>query len=446
MLVGGSALGLCAALGGGLAADAREQAAPARRTGAADDKPGFALIGAGGRGRNCAAVAKRFGRLVAIADVDSAHAENAAAELVGESDAEAADVRIYKDFRELLDKEKDVKVVLNGTPDHWHTLVNLHALRSGRDVYSEKPLTLTIDEGKHLVRVVRETKAVLQTGSQQRSDPYFQAAVEIVRDGRVGTLRQITTLLPPGPVEGPFKAAEPPATLDWDFWLGQAPKVQYVAERCHRSFRYWLDYSGGSLTDWGAHHNDVALWAMDLDRSGPVTIEGRALVDRIPGGYTAPGEYSVEYTYANGARHLCRTARPVDDPVTKVIGPPPTNQTLNGVMFEGDTGWLFVRRGQLAASDDAIIADKLPPAGTKTRDATAAHMANFFRCVRTRQAPVADVEIGHRSTSVSHLGVIAILTGRKLHWDPQNEQFLSDEDATRYLRREMRKPWSYEAV
>src|SRR6202008_50935 len=193
------------------------------------DKPNVALVGCGGQGRGDAKSAARFGNVVAVCDVDATRA--------GEAAKGCKDAKVHADFRQVMDRG-DGHVVVNGTPDHWHTLVNLAALRAGKDVYSEKPLTLTIDEGKRLVAAVRESKRVLQTGSQQRSDAHFRLACELVRNGRLGKLTAITTVLPAGPNQGPFKSADVPKGLDWDFYQGQAPKQDYVKERTHLYFRY----------------------------------------------------------------------------------------------------------------------------------------------------------------------------------------------------------------
>src|SRR6266511_5342173 len=234
-----------------------------------NERPGIGLIGCGGMGRGDAKNAIRFGKVLAVCDVDAKHA--------GEASQMFGGAKVHKDFRKLLE-DKKIDVVINATPDHWHTLINLAALKAGMDVYSEKPLTLTIDEGKRLVAIARETQRILQTGSQQRSDARFRFACELVRNGRLGKLRHVITSLPAGPRRGPFSPEPVPPELDWDFWQGQTPTVPYVRERCHGSFRYWWDYSGGTMTDWGAHHNDIALWGLGLERSGPTTFEGHALI------------------------------------------------------------------------------------------------------------------------------------------------------------------------
>jgi len=402
-----------------------------------NERPHIALIGCGGRGRGITGEAAKFANVVAVCDVDTKHAEEASKQLKG--------AKVYKDFRKLLER-KDVDAVLNGTPDHWHTIVNLAALKAGKDVYSEKPLTLTIDEGKRLVAAVRDSNRILQTGSQQRSDKGFRLACELVRNGRIGKLTHITTILPAGPNRGGFKKVEKPAELDWDFWQGQTPVHEYIAERCHVWFRYWLDYSGGTMTDWGAHHNDIALWAMGLDRSGPDTIEGKLLVKPVEGGYTAPAQYEVTYTYANGVVHRC-----VSTDADNIFGGPENKEKTksklqhHGIKFEGTKGWIFVTRGHSEASRPELL--KEPLFSPKERlYVSNDHMGNFFECLRSRKPPICEAEIGHRSASVCHLGVIALRLGRKLRWDPAKEEFVDDREANGYLAREMRKPYSYEMI
>jgi predicted dehydrogenase len=401
----------------------------------ANDLPACALIGCGGRGRGIAKEASKFGKIVAVCDVDKKHAEAASADFGG--------AKIYHDFRDVLTRD-DIHVVINGTPDHWHTLVNIGALKHGKDVYGEKPLTLTIDEGKHLVSVYKQGNRVFQTGSQQRSDPRFRLACELARNGRLGKLTEVITSLPAGPRGGPFHSAPVPPELDWDTWQGQTAAVDYVPERCHGNFRYWYHYSGGTMTDWGAHHNDIALWGMGLDRSGPQTIEGKQLIDMIPGGYTAASQYEVIYTYANGVRHTCRSSSD-----TPYGGPPPgarpAGELPHGVKFIGPEGWIFVTRGKIEASKPELLAE--PLAGNAHRlYASDNHMGNFFDCVRSRKQPICEPEIGHRSVSVCHLGVISIRLKRKLNWDPQKEAFIDDAEAQSFVARPMRAPFDYQFV
>ena len=383
-------------------------------------------------GRGDAKNASRFGRIVALCDVDDGR--------ITEAKKQWPDAATFKDFRKLLE-HKDMQVVICGTVDHWHTLVSMAAMRAGKDVYCEKPLTLTIDEGKRLVEASRQTKRILQTGSQQRSDKNFRLACELVRNGRIGKLKHVTVFLPAGRREGPFAPSTVPPGFDWDLWLGPTPKIDYVKERTHMTFRYWWEYSGGTMTDWGAHHNDIALWGMGMDRSGPVEIEGKPLVEMIPGGFTASSEYQVNYTYANGVTHSCQSTT-AD---TWSGGIADKNGQRHGVRFQGADGWIWVTRGKIEASNPDFLTEPLP-AGAERLYASNDHMGNFFDCVRSRKQPICEAEIGHRSASICHLGVIAIRLGRKLKWDPAKEQFIGDSEAAKHLAREMRKPWTYDAV
>jgi predicted dehydrogenase len=408
-------------------------AAPGPRRLGPNDRAAVALIGCGGMGRADATNAQRFGDVVAVCDVDDSHAAAAAAQFA----RKGRTIDKYNDFRKLLARG-DIDVVITATPDHWHTLVNLAAAKAGKDVYGEKPLTLTIDEGKHLVKAVRKSGIVFQTGTQQRSSDKFRLACELVRNGRIGRLKQITVWLPAGLREGPFQPTPVPPGLNWDFWLGQAPKVDYVVQRCHLYFRYWYDYSGGTMTDWGAHHNDIARWAVDLP--GPVSVEGRPLAQPIPGGYTAFGEYEVNYTYANGVVQTARTTR--DDSIFGGV----LNEKgqRNGIKFEGSDGWIWFNREELDASDEALLSTPLP-ASARRLYASNDHMGNFFECVRSRKLPAADVETGHRSASLCHMGVIALRLGRKLQWNPTAEKFTGAgaREANSWLARNMRKPFDY---
>ncbi len=401
-----------------------------------NDRPGIGLVGCGGMGRGDAGIASRFGEILAVCDVDDKHAEQAVKQFTKDGKAPAK----YHDFRKLMERD-DIHVAITGTPDHWHTLVNLAAVHAGKDVYGEKPLTLTIDEGKRLVKAVRERKAIFQTGSQQRSDARFRLACELVRNGRIGKPKEVTVWLPAGLREGPFQPQHVPAELNWDFWLGQAPKVDYLPQRCHLYFRYWYDYSGGTMTDWGAHHNDIALWGIGLP--GPVAVEARALAQAIDGGYTAISEYDVKFTYADGVVHKARSTK--GDNIFGGVEDPQGQR--NGVRFEGEKGWIWVNRGNLRASDKALIDAPLPETAERLYTSND-HMGNFFECVRSRKLPIADVEAGHRAVSVCHLGVIALRTGFKLDWDPARQEFIGEHarEAGAYLSRELRKPYDYSFV
>jgi predicted dehydrogenase len=382
-----------------------------------NDRPGIALIGCGNRGRKDGNDAASHGDMLMICDLDDARLTVA--------QKEHPNAKTCKDFRKILERD-DIHVIVNGTPDHWHTLINIAAVKAGKDVYSEKPLTLTIDEGRRLVTAVNKNKRILQTGSQQRSDKRFRLACELVCNGRIGKLQHIITSLPTGPREGPFAPAPVPAGLDWEMWQGQTPFTQYIPQRCHYHFRYWLEYSGGMMTDWGAHHNDIAQWGNGTERSGPVEIDGKSLIDMIPGGYTTAAQFRIEYTYANGVKLSCQSS----------------SQDKNGVTFEGSDGWIFVSRREIKASNPDFLTQPLPESAQRLYHSEN-HMQNFFDCVRSRKQPVCEPEIGHRSVTVCHLGVLSMRLGRKLRWDPKHEKFIDDTEANKWLAREMRKPYDY---
>lgn len=399
----------------------------------ANDRPGVALIGAGSQGTRDAQNAAGWGEVVAVCDVDDARAAAAAEKLTVDGKVP----QVYSDFRRVLERD-DVHVLVNGTPDHWHTLVNLGAARARKDVYAEKPLTLTIDEGRRLVGAVRQSGIVLQTGTQQRSSARFRLACELVRNRRIGALQTAKVWLPAGLREGPFAPAEVPAGLNWDFWLGPAARVDYVPQRCHRTFRFWYDYSGGTMTDWGAHHNDIAYWA--IGALAPREIESRVLAEPIPGGYDTFAEYEVNYTYANGVRLNIRTTKDDNPSGVKVN----EDGQRNGIRFEGTDGWIWVNRDGIKASDPELLKTPLPENAVRLTTSSN-HMENFFDCVRSRQAPICDVETGHRSATMCHLGAISMRTRGKLTWEAERERFVGEHarEANAHVARPFRAPYDY---
>jgi predicted dehydrogenase len=398
-----------------------------------NDRPGVALIGCGGMGRSDANSASRFGNIVAVCDADESHTAAAAKQFTKEEKVPLQ----FTDFRKVLDR-KDVDIIVQATPDHWHTLINLAAAKAKKDIYAEKPLTLTIDEGKRMVKEVRKNRVVLQTGTQQRSHKLFRLACELARNGRIGKLTQVTVFVPAGLREGPFQPQTAPAGFHWDVWLGQAPKVDYQKERTHGTFRWWFDYSGGPVTDWGAHHNDIARWAIGLD--GPTTIEARATIEPIPGGYTTPPEFEATLMWANGVKQIVKTT-PDDSPYGVVLN---KEGQRNGVKLEGTNGWIWVNRGTIEASDPALIDTPLENPAVKL-EVSNDHMANFFEAVRSRKDPVSPVDAGHKSAVVGHLIVIALRTGKRLEWNPATEKFVGEgaSEANAHLARKMRKPYDY---
>ena len=399
----------------------------------ANDRPGVALIGCGGMGRNDANSASRFGDIVAVCDADESRTAAAAKQFTKNEKVPAQ----FTDFRKVLER-KDVNVIVQATPDHWHTLINLAAAAAQKDIYAEKPLTLTIDEGKRMVKAVRQQRVVLQTGTQQRSHKLFRLACELARNGRIGKLTQVSVFVPAGLREGPFQTVPVPEGFHWDLWLGQAPQVEYLKERCHSNFRWWFDYSGGPVTDWGAHHNDIARWAIGLD--GPTDIQARALIEPIPGGYTTPPQFEATLMWGNGVKQVVKTT-PDDSPYGAIIKP---DGQRNGVKLEGTNGWIWVNRSSIEASDPAMIDTPMEDPAVRL-EVSADHMANFFEAVRSRNDPISPVEAGHQSAVVGHLIVIALRTGRTLKWDRSAETFVGEgaAEANAHMAREMRTPYNY---
>jgi predicted dehydrogenase len=373
------------------------------------------LIGCGGRGLGLLSIhGDPRCTVAAVCDVDQQRT-SAAQKRIGGGDA-------YQDFRRILDR-KDIDAVLVATPDHWHAAMTVMACQAGKDVYCEKPLCRTIYEGRKMVDAARRYDRVVQMGTQYRSLARTRQACEWVRNGRFGKVHMVRLSHPCNRTH-PCEPARPvPPHLDWDLWLGPAPWADYHPLRCHFSFRWFMDYGGGSLADNGVHMFGVVSWAMGADHTGPVTIEGSGR--RAPNNlYDAPVEMQVRYEFA--------------DPAFEMIWEQPGGGKLN-LEFVGSEAtlsgfWDFeVSEGQ---------ADLSP---TRTEELhlkrSDSHSGNWLECIATRRRPVMDVEIGHRVTCWSHLGNIAYLLGRKLHWDPAGERFVDDDAANRLLHAPYREPW-----
>jgi len=364
-------------------------------------------------------------QIVAICDVDAKRREAAAGE-VNKHYGNTVCAQ-YSDFRELLAR-KDVDALCISVPDHWHGVISTMGVRAGKDVYGEKPLTLTIGEGTALVREVRRYACVWQTGSWQRSTRHFRFACELVRNGRIGRLRRVEVGIGIGPTIGPQPVMPVPEGFDYEMWLGPAPWAPYTEKRCHWNFRWILDYGGGQVTDWGAHHVDIAQWGMGTDDTGPVEVEG---VGEFPteGLYDAAVTYRFQCTYADG--------------VVMYVGS--SNHYPMGVRFIGDDGWVHVTRNGLKTNPERLIREEIGPNEIRLAraqgDHRKGHRRDFLDCIRSRARTVTPVEVGHRSASVCHLGNIAMLLGRKVHWDPIHEQILDDPTGSRMLHRPMRSPW-----
>ena len=393
----------------------------------ADEKPrdvnarlGIGAIGLRYQGSVITEKAAQYGNVVALADVDREILEKANSQFGGKS-------ALMEDYQDLLARS-DVDVVMIGTPDHWHAKMLIDACRAGKDVYCEKPLTLTIDEGKAIRDVVRETGRVVQVGSWQRSDHRFRTAVEMVRQGRVGSLQRVDVVLGKNETGGPFATKPVPKHFNWDLWQGQTPDVPYIPERSHYTFRWWYEYSGGQMTDWGAHHIDIAQWGAG---GLPVEIEATAKFPNVTDGYNVATDYGVRYKLDNGVEMTV------------------SDTGRNGVMFTGDQGRLFVNRGTLegAPTEKPLPRDAFTqydfdnqhrPERAGKLDAIINHMGNFFDCVAAGRTPISDIESQHRSASTCHLGNISMRLGRPLRWDPKTETFIDDNEANQHLSREQR--------
>ncbi|MDX1966953.1 MAG: Gfo/Idh/MocA family oxidoreductase [Planctomycetaceae bacterium] len=414
---------------------------------ASSERPVFATIGLRNQGWTITSKSFGFADFAALADVDAnVLAENVAK--VEKSQGKKPDA--YKDYRNILDR-KDIEAVMIATPDHWHTKIAVEAMYAGKDVYCEKPLTLTIDEGKLIEKVVKETGRVFQVGTMQRteSDQRFLQAIALIRDGRIGTVKKVTCGINAMEASPVIPEAAVPEGLDWDFWLGPAPKVPYRAlpelrvgygggvplySNCHYSFRNWHEYSGGKLTDWGAHHVDIACWALGAGDTGPSKV--------TPVEYTLPVEYKdgnpvVSDQYNAATKFSIRVSMPHD--VELII----TSEGDNGILFEGTEGRFFVNRGKITGKPVEDLKDKPLPEGAIEQvyggKVSANHTANFIEGMKSRKQPISDVWSHNRMLEICHLSNIAMRLGRELKWDPVKREILDDAQANSFLARESRQ-------
>jgi len=397
-----------------------------------NERPRFGSIGVGSMGSGDAQSAMRYGDLLAVCDVDRDHLDKAKNHpKIGKGKVDA-----YDDYRRVLDR-KDIDFVTISTPDHWHTRVALAALAAGKDVYCQKPLTLTIEEGKQLRDAVHRSGRVLQVGTQQRSeDKYrFLTAVAMVRLGRIGKVKRVSCAIGGSPAQKmDFGKTAPPAGLDWDTWQGQTPNVDYIPERCHYEFRWWYEYSGGKLTDWGAHHVDIAQWAIGMENSGPSKVEVGSVQHPVP---FQDGRPTVDDRYNTATSFQVRCRFP--DDVEMLI----RDDTENGILFEGEKGTFFVSRSELSGPPvDDLAKNPIPESvlvALRKGKRLDTHMANFVECARDRSTPVSDVDSHHRALTTCHLANIAMRLGRDIAWDPIAEQIVGDDAANAWQRREQRK-------
>jgi len=420
----------------------------------ANDRLTVASIGVGGsrgrysRGGSIAGQAAKLGQTIAVCDVDRKHND----EFNSKFDNK---LQMFTDYRELLEKTSP-DVVTIGTPDHWHVPIAIAALRSGADVYCEKPLTLTIEEGQRITEVVKETGKVFQVGTQQRSenDRRFLKAIAMIREGYIGDNVNAHVAIGGAPGAGPFQATEPPPELDWNMWLGPAPEALYMEER-RKMFRWFFEYSGGKMTDWGAHHIDIAQWAMGHDNGGPVSVVGTgkfppAVPDNfdfnawmageidLPNAFNTAMNFNITLKYGDGTRMT------VNDTYTSEDG---KVNFGNGILFEGSEGRIFVNRGKLQGK----AVDSLTQADNQKLDDVIAdlyggeptgHMQNFFNCIESRKNPISDVFTHHRTMTSCHLCNIALMLGRELKWDPAAEEFVGDDQANALRTRPSRPGFS----
>jgi predicted dehydrogenase len=319
-----------------------------------------------------------------------------------------------------------------GTPDHWHALISIAAVKSGKDVYCEKPLAASIAESQAVVRVVEKHERILQCGTQRRSMAGCRFACELVRNGRIGKVLRVEVGVPGKfAIRGGFTGKEArqkvPKGFDYKTWLGPCKDAPYTAARCHFNFRWVMDYAPGYITDWGAHYLDIAQWGLGTDESGPVEVDAQNVSFREEGLYDAPESFRLVYTYASGAQAVLVST---------------TDKSKWGMKFFGEKGNIYVESQNVVTDPANIKTTKIGADEIHLYDAKNDHHGNFLDCVKSRKQPSARVQIAHRSASMCQIGAISCSLGRKLKWDPKAERFVGDDDANQRLERPMREPWT----
>jgi predicted dehydrogenase len=412
-----------------------------------NERPVFATIGLRNQGWAITSKSTKFADFAALADVDSnvlgVNVENVLSRQSKKPDS-------YKDYRKVLDR-KDIDAVMIATPDHWHTKIAIEAMLAGKDVYCEKPLTLTIDEGKLIEKVVKQTGRIFQVGTMQRTESgqRFLQAIALVHAGRIGTVKKVTCGIGGFGPSPKIPIIPVPEALDWDFWLGPAPKVPYRAlpemrkgygggvplySNCHYAFRNWHEYSGGKLTDWGAHHVDIACWAIGASDTGPSKV--------TPINFEMAVEYKdghpvIDDQYNIATKFNIRAEMPND--IEMLI----TNEGDNGILFEGTKGRFFVNRGKIVGKPVEDLKDKPLPddaiAEVYGGPVAENHTANFIDSMKSRKQPISDVWTHNRMLEICHLSNIAMRLNRELKWDPVKREIVGDSEATSFLSRENRK-------
>lgn len=412
-----------------------------------NDRPVFATIGLRNQGWTITSKSFKFADFAALVDVD----ENVLGDNIEKTErAQKKKPDAYKDYRKVLDR-KDIDAVMIATPDHWHTKIAVEAMLAGKDVYCEKPLTLTIAEGKLIEKVVKETGRVFQVGTMQRTEceSLFLKAIALVRHGRIGQVQRVTCGINGMEASPVIPVAAVPKGLDWDLWLGPAPKVDYRAlpqlregygggvplfSNGHYSFRNWHEYSGGKLTDWGAHHVDIACWAIGASDTGPSKI--------------TPVEFKLPVPYRDGHPQVFDQYNAATDFKIRVDMPNNiemiiTSEGDNGILFEGTEGRFFVNRGKIAGKPVEELKDKPLPDGAIEEvyggKVCENHTENFTEAMKSRKQPISDVWTHNRMLEICHLSNIAMRLNRPLQWDPAKREIVGDEQANGFLSRESRK-------
>lgn len=389
---------------------------------------------------------QKYGDYVAVCDADSARRE-LATDLVRQWTGKQA--AAYADYRAILD-DKTIDIVHISTPDHWHAKIVVEAMLAGKDVYCEKPMTLTIDEGKKICEVCKSTGRIVQIGTQQRSAEQFIQAIAIIKAGRLGTIKKATCSIGGAPTSPEIPVASAPGHLDWNLWQGPVAEAEfrYLAgnngetqswSRCHYEFRWWYEYSGGKLTDWGAHHVDIATWGLGKTETGPSTIHPLRVEHPVefkdgypvdPSRYNTATAFQILATFADGMEIEIR------------------HDGDNGILFEGTKGRLFVNRGKLTGRPVEDLKTNPLPAGAleevyKNRPLVD-HFRNFFEAARDRKEPISDVFSHHRALTTCHLAGIAARLNRKIQWDPETETILNDRQAASLIARDYREGFKIE--
>ncbi|MBN2024995.1 MAG: Gfo/Idh/MocA family oxidoreductase [Pirellulales bacterium] len=408
----------------------------------ADDKPGLACIGVGDRGTAIGRHATNFGNIVACADVFRRNAERFAEPYGGKC-------QVYEDYRKILDR-KDVDVITCGSPDHWHTKISIDAMEAGKDVYCEKPLTLTMDESRLICEAVKRTGRVFQVGTQQRSEfnSMFLKAIAIARSGRLGDTLTAEATIGGAPTGGPFEKEAVPEGLNWDFYLGQAPEVDYVPRRHGWDFRWWLEYSGGQVTDWGAHHTDISLWALGGEQTGVVEVEGKGEFPGLPKDVDVlaflDGKAKIPACFNVATAFDCKMTLPNGNMIILMSG-----KGGEEVILRGKKGRIRVNRGNLTGKPIEEIAKN--PADVEWLDKEVLalykgkqpgdHMRNFFECVKDRGEPISDVFSHCNAINACHMANISMLLGRKIAFDREKYAFVGDDQANALMKRHQREPY-----